>query len=228
MTTPDELKRALRPPSAPLDPAHRERLEQQVLEAFDRRGGEAPVARARPRWPRFAVIAATLLCLLSASQAPAEVQLEVGRRVTVELEGAPPDLHALGQAVAAALSPAAPAEVGIQVRRRAGGPARLIVDVWGPPLLDDAAARERLRPLVGQARVELTSLKGRVRSSLLDKLTHKLLRRRASPEELKAARRELLETLRRQEGEGAEIDVDVEQREDGQRFRVKVKRQAEQ
>ncbi len=226
--TSDKLKRALDAPRVPIDEAHRARLEERMLAAYDARS-QAPAPR-RASWLRYAVPLAVAASLITATQAPAEVLLDVGLEVRLALSAPPEDVEALGHAVSQALAGPGErpsSEVGVRIKRRADGPAELLVTVWGPPRgsLADAQARVRQLPGLAATQVQLVPLRGRVRDTVLGKFGRVVLRRSATPAELQAAKAQLLQQLRSAEGEGAEVDVDIEQTENGERVKVKVKRQ---
>lgn len=205
-----ELEQVLRRELVPIAQDHRERLEGRLLAEFDRHA--TPRAPRRPRWSRYAIAAVAVASLLTASQAPAELELEVGKRITVELSAptTPDDVETLRHAVADAFHPSGRSgEMNARFHRREGGAPVLIVDVWGQGLGTDAAARERVRELpgMGSARVHVTSVRGRVRETVFGKLRH-LFRNAVSPEELELARQQAIDELRRHEPKGA-IDVDI-------------------
>lgn len=226
--TDEELSRALRGREPPVDPAHRERLEAELLAAYDARAGR----RARPRvspWWRYATAAGFLLGLVTATQVTAEYKVEVGKRIRLVLPAGTPPPPELGERVSHAfVSPSSHlVDVSVMLRRTPEGEATVVVDVWGDGLAQDTEGLERLHALpefAGRA-VEVTSLKGRVRDNLLGVVGHSLFRAGASPEEREQARQRVIQELRRQEGEDARIDVDVEGDPDHPRMRVKVHKQ---
>jgi hypothetical protein len=226
--TDEELSQAMRGREPPLDMAHRARLEEKLLAAYDTRMGH----HARPirsPWLRYATAAGFLLCLVTATQVTAEYKVEVGKRIQLVLPAdrvLPPEL---GDRVARAFVSESShlVNVGVIFRRTPEGSTTLVVDVWGDRLAQDDSGLERLRamPEFAGLSVEVTSLNGRVRDNLLGLMGHSLFRKGASPEEREQARQRLIEELRRREGAGAEIDVDVEQDEQNQKLRVKVRKQ---
>lgn len=226
----EELSRALRD-REPLPPAHRERLEQELLAAYDARMGRRAPRRGAP-WLRFAATAGVLLCLVSASQVTAEYKVEVGKRLRLVLPAGQEPPPGLGDMVTRAFTsdPAHPLEVRVLMRPTPEGPMTLVVDIWGDRLTPDSEGLERLRamPEFAGLPVEVTSLQGRVRDNLIGVMRHSLFRAGASPEEREQARRRLVEELRRLEGEGVEIDVDVEEDAQNSRMRVRVRKQLSQ
>ena len=214
-----------------MDPAHRERLERELLAAYDARMERRTRRRGAP-WLRFAATAGILLCLVSATQVTAEYKVEVGKRLRLVLPVGTEPPEGLGALVGKAFVAGSSRLVDIQVRmhRTPEGPATLTVDVWGDQLAPDSEGLERLRatPELAGVPVEVTSLQGRVRDNLLGVVGHSLFRGGASPEEREEARRRFIVELRRLEGGGAEIDVDVEEDAQNSRMRVKVRKRVQQ
>ena len=129
---------------------HRERLEGELLSAFDRTVG----ASARPPsrvWMRYATAAACLLCLVTATQVPAGYKVEVGKRVSLALPAGDFAPERLVEDVTRALRTPQTKVVDVQVQRRLAkvdrGPQVLKVDVWGDGLAPDTEALARLRAL---------------------------------------------------------------------------------
>ena len=216
-------------PPPPEDPAHRARLEGELMAAFDRKAGSA--RRPSREWMRYATAAACVLCLVTATQVPAGYEVEVGRRVSLALpEGSSPAPEQLAEQVARALRTRDAKVVDVSVRRSFAkeheGPQQLRVDVWGHGLAPDAEVLARLQALPGlqDVPVRLERLEGRVHDTLLGALRHQLFRADATPEAREAARQRLVQELRRLEGPEAEVDVEVDQATGKQRVRVKVKR----
>ena len=226
--TDEELSRALRGPE-PLPPEHRERLERELLAAYDARMGRRAPRRNAP-WLRFAATALVLLCLVSATQVTAEYKVEVGKRLRVVLPAGQVPPRGFADTLAQAFTSGATrlVDVSVMLRRTPEGTGTLVVDVWGDGLAPDSEGLERLRamPELAGLPVEVTSLQGRVRDNLLGVVGHSLFRAGASPEERQQARHRLVEELRRREGDGARIDVDVEEDGEHSRMRVRVRKQA--
>lgn len=229
--TDEELSKALRGREPPADPAHRARLEQELLAAYDARVGQR-ARRARSPWLRYATAAGFLLCLVTATQVTAEYKVEVGKRIRLMMRAdqAPPS--ELGNTVAQAFLGGSSRLVDVQVmlRRTPDGQSTLTVDVWGDQLAQDAQGLERLHalPELEGVPVEVESLKGRVRGNLLGVVGHSLFRAGASREEREQARQRLIVELRRQEGEGADIDVDVEEDPQHPKLRVRVRKKLQE
>ncbi|WNG60700.1 hypothetical protein F0U59_42840 [Archangium gephyra] len=226
--TDEELSRALRGHEPKPDPAHRARLEQELLAAYDTRV-ERRARRVRsPLW-RYATAVVLLLGLVSATQVSAEYKIEVGKRIRVVLPVGREVPPGLGDRVARAFVSGSSrlVDVGVMLRRTPEGPATLVVDVWGDRLAQGGEGLERLRamPEFAGLPVEVTNLEGRMRDNLLGLVGHSLFRAGASTEEREVVRKRVIEELRRQEGDGAQIDVDVEGDSQKQRMRVRVRKQ---
>lgn len=228
--TDEELSRALKGHEPPARPEHQARLEQELLTAYDARV-EQRARRPRSPWLRYATAAGFLLCLVTATQVTAEYKVEVGKRILLVLPASqvpPRDFgHTLAQAFLADSSHLV--DVQVMLRRTPDGQTTLTVDVWGDQLAQDAQGLERLHtlPELSGVPVEVTSLKGRVRDNLLGVMRHSLFRAGTSREEREQARQRLIEELRRQEGEGADIDVDFEEGSQGSqdsKVRVRVRK----
>lgn len=226
--TDEELSRALRGREPPAHPEHQARLEQELLAAYDARA-KPPARRAPSPWWRYATAAVFLLCLVTATQVTAEYKVEVGKRIRLLLPADQQPSRELGQKVAQAFLSASSRLVDVQImlRRTPDGVGTLMVDVWGDQLVQDDEGLKRLHalPELAGISVEVTSLKGRVRDSLLRVVGHSLFRAGASPEEREQARQRLIQELRRQEGEGAAIDVDVNEDPQNRQLRVRVRKQ---
>jgi len=211
-----------RAPVAPPRPAHRQELEEALLQRF-----EARASRQVP-WLRLAAPALVVISLLAASAVPAEYLVEVGKRITVVLpSGSSPPPH-LGERLAGALHDerAQLLNVAVRIRRSPAGEATLVVEVWGDRLAEDEVVLQRLQAIDGLAQLtpRVEKLEGRVRDNLLDKVGHRLFRMGASPAERELARQKLIAELQAAEGPGAEVEVQLEEGDRGQ-VRVKVRKE---
>lgn len=225
--TDEELSKALRGREPPLDSTHRERLEKQLLAAYDARVERRTERNRSPLW-RYATAAVLVLCLVTTTQVSAEYKVEVGKRIRLVLPAGQLPSRELGQELARAFMSGSSrlVDVGVIMRRTPEGPTTLVVDVWGDRLVQDSEGMERLRamPELAGLSPEVTSLQGRVHDNLLGMLGHSLFRAGASPQERELARQRLIEELRRQEGEGADVDVDIDSESGKQRVRVRVRK----
>ncbi len=209
-------------------PAHRERLEGELLAAYDARRWTAP-ARRGWAWRRWAFAACALFAVWPISQVPASYTVEVGTQVEMELpSGADPS--ATADALIAALAPLREptgqvGELRARISQREPGGTQLSLEVWSVGL-SDAALEARVHAVPGLAGVpvRLTRLAGKVTDTLAGLAKH-LLRRGATPEERERARRAVVEALQQQEGADAHIQVEVSP--DGRRLQVNVRKPAE-
>ncbi len=228
--TDEELSQALRGREPEPSPEHCARLEQALLTAYDARRGDQ-ARRARAPWLRYATAAGFLLCLVTATQVTAEYKVEVGKRIRLVLPANRPPPPDFAEKVAQAFlfESSRLVDVKAMLRRTPDGPATLVVDIWGDQLVQDDTGLERLHalPELSGVSVEVTSLQGRVRDNLLGLVGHSLFRAGASPEERAQARQRLIEELRHQEGDGADIDVEVTEDLENPRLRVRVRKLAQ-
>ncbi len=226
--TDDELSQALRGREPPAHPEHQARLEQELLAAYDARV-QRTARRARSPWWRYATAAGFLLCLVTATQVTAEYKVEVGKRIRLMLPADQLPSRELGHKVAQAFVSTSShlVDVKIMIHRTPEGTTTLMVDVWGDQLAQDGEGLERIQalPELAGSSVEVTSLKGRVRDSLLRVVGHSLFRAGASPEEREQARQRLIQELMRQEGEGAAVDVDINEDPQNRQLRIRVRKQ---
>lgn len=225
----EKLSRVLRGLESPVDPEHRARLEQALLAAYDARS-ERWVGRRKTFGWRVATAVGVLLCLVTSTRVTAEYKLEMGKRIRLVFPADRTPPPELGDTVARALVSESShlADVEVSLRREPGGPATLRVDVWGERLApnDEGLARLRALPELAGLPLDVESLTGHVRDNLWGLLGHTLFRADSSPEELAAAREQLMEALRRQEGEGADIHVTLEPDPLHPRMRIQVRKPA--
>jgi hypothetical protein len=201
------------------DRARRSALEAELLAEFDRR--HPP--RTRTRRARLApLLAAAALAagILAAAGAPAEYAAELGQRIEVRAPpgGQLPRGDALAGLIEAGLASAGGAHKEAEVRVLVKEGEEVVrVDVWGAPIEGIA---ERLRPALASAPVQVTTLSGPVRTSVLGLFAHRFLKLRGDPQALEAARRELQAALA---AEGRAGTVEVDTPGGGKRVRVRVK-----
>ncbi len=213
-------------PRFPVDPAQREALKAALLARHAQRY-PARTARAHPWLPRLAMAAALGALLLGSFAAPAEHEVELGRRITLFMKGeVPPPEPKLFRPLLQQLANqrgAAPVEVQVKAQRT---PARLSlqVELWGAALAPDAAGRLRAGiPGLEDATITDQPLRGRARTRLLPMLGRRLLGLTDDPAELAAARAELQADLAAR-GQQGDVDIRVERGEDGRkRVEVEVK-----
>jgi hypothetical protein len=210
------------------DPRKREALERTLLSRYDAR-----VLR-RPRRPlSLAWVAAALLLVSGAALAmamPAQVPVEVGKRVLVHL---PPRgaVDTVPTVVADVARESGAKVMDLWVKAH-GNPRSMEVevDVWGDRLPGDDDMARKLQERIPEASgVEVRSLAGRVNGTVLRSVAERLLRKGASPEERAAARNELIEELRKKHGTRPQLEVEVREGEDGRHMlKLKVRQEEEE
>jgi hypothetical protein len=197
-----------------------EQIEKILLNEYERRWKGAEIRRERALRPAFFILLLALIAL--PMRVPAEYFVEVGKRITFQVDGSDvdsavprlfPDLGNNG-------------EIAVQVRRL---PDKTIVrvDVWGTHLPSDHEIRDRVRrvfPKVVSPEIEVASLEGLVRNDLMHKLAWELFRAGTSPTEIASARERLIEELRRIEGPDADVQLDTEEHDSNKRIRIQVRK----
>ena len=216
-----KLWRIFRSNTLPPEQAHRERLERQLLAAYDAQRIQ-PIYRRRA-WVRFAPAMAVLLTLLTAS-VPANYPVQVGKRIAIEFPGDPPETAPKALAHAVSMGPNFSRTVSIQLRRIHGGPTVLIANVWGERLLPDTTILERLNalPEFTNTQISVAALEGKIHDNVAGLVRHRLFKASSTPEARERARQALVEELRRTEGSHATIDVQVDGDGEWEKVRVKV------
>ena len=215
--------------------ARRDRLEAELLTAFDRRypPSRSPTARRG----RIFAAAGLALAIAGACRLPAQYQVDMGARIGIivhesQLEGL--DLDTIVRYVTD-LYPLEEFDVAIVRRTRMvhGVPdstATIRLDMVGDEVeLDSDALWDELRqefPVLRQAaRMEEEQLEATVRGTLGGKLSHRMLDVIIDRQGVEAARRHVLEQLDEQGLQGT-ARVEVRDEADGRR-RVEVKVRAQ-
>ncbi|WP_437326588.1 hypothetical protein [Sorangium sp. So ce381] len=219
-----KLRRLLGEP-APLRPEHARELEGELMAAFGQLYPEQEVVPMKRLWLRKALVvaAAAVVCGAAACVAPADVEVPVGRSISIEVaDGAElPEPEALMAAVRGEGKTARRARVMVR-GRRGDGATTLTLDVWGDEVPEGDVA-ERIRaafPALAGAEIREDVLAGTVRGTLGAKLGHELLDLDVlDKDDVEAARRQVMEQLAAQ---GVEGKVDVQIEGDGEKRKVKV------
>lgn len=169
--------------------------------------------------------AAALILGVAACAAPADMDVDVGRRLRIEYDAAAGPAPEAILEVVRGFGPLD--DVTVQVRKR-GGAIAIELDAWGDGLPAGPLAgrlQEALPGLAG-ASIEEEPLTGKVRGTLGEKLGHDLLDLDVlDAEDVEEARQRLMAELRAQ-GVGGQVDVQIEDEGGGKR-KVKVRVQAE-
>jgi hypothetical protein len=220
------LRRLLGGPSQ-LRREHARELEAELLERFDQvRPGKETYKMRRLVFKKVLVAcAAVLLVGAAACAAPADVDVEVGRSITIRSadEAALPDPEALAELVR---GEGRRLEVTLRVRKESGALA-VELQVWGDELPDEPLAK-RIReafPALARAEIREEPLEGTLRGTLGAKLGHELLDLDVVDQgDAEALRRKLMERFA---AEGVEGRVDVQVEQSGSQRKVKVRVQQE-
>ena len=175
----------------------------------------------------FVVAAALMLLGVAACAAPADIDVDLGKRVTIELaeDARPPaDPEAI---VSIVKGQSTTTEVGVRMMMQ-NGHATLTIEVWGNGLSKEPIA-EKIRaaiPEVAGATIREEMLEGKVHGTLGEKLGHDFLHLDVIDEnDVEAAREQVMKQLAAQ-GVTGKVDVEVENEGDGKRkVKVRVERE---
>ena len=208
---------------------HAAALEKELLADYDKRY-RRPTATHRLRWVSVVSAAVLLLGVLAAAKAPAEYAESLGQRIEVtSLPGEPlPRGAELARIVEEGLAPnlgrqGSRTEVNVNVVQLGSGARVLRVDVWGDGRKDLLQALRARIPALAHADVKLIPLEGKVQTSVAGLVGHRMLRLRARPELIEAARAALRERIGR--GDAAtSVEVDVEEAGGKKRVLIRVRR----
>ena len=225
---PDEIENDLNallgstvPPSA----GHADRLEVELF-------GDAPVGvQPRRGWIRFAAAAGVaLLAAVGACSLPAEVPMEMGRQIEMDLPfdaKAPDKIQALAKELESSL-PVEELDVMVEVQKEEftdGRPAHAqmhaTIRMWGTDL-DPATIQDALTPFDG---AEITVLEGVVQTTVGERFRHQAFKSALADKDVEAAKRAIVEELVAA-GEVGKAKVRVEDDGDGhRRVEVRVERE---
>lgn len=223
------LGRILEPSQKPR-PEHRAALEQKLLAEFqERHPQEENYKMKRFGMRKVLLVAAALMMVgIAACAAPADIDVDVGRRITIELaEGAQPpkDPEAIVKIVE---GNGAPAQVDVRLMKQ-DGKTTLQIEAWGNGVANQSFA-EKIRtavPEVANAQIREEVLEGKVHGTLGEKLGHDLLNLDVIDEnDVEAAKEQVMKQLAAQ-GVTGKVDVDVQNEGPGKR-RVKVRVEREE
>ncbi|MBL0275304.1 MAG: hypothetical protein IPQ24_04230 [Anaeromyxobacter sp.] len=219
------LTRIFRRQEAPPSGGHRAALEAELLARF----GELHPQSRRERsmsmitgW-RLALVGGLLLAAGGASQAPADVKAEIGKRIEVVSGG--PLAHPVVEAAVAALQAGGRRfEVRVQGEPRGDGQVLTRIELFGETVaLDEVAATlRRAVPALAGLPISVVPIEREVAGTVGEAAGRLVgLERTLSPEELKAA----ISAELAAEEPGAEVEVEVEEDQGGARqVRVQVRR----
>jgi hypothetical protein len=206
--------RDLYPTPEAASPDERDALERRLLARFDQLHPQKEVPMPEKKRLLFAL--ALIAGVTIALRAPAQYPAEVGRRITIHEawpEGEGPDVAA----IVAELKGSSPSQVDVR-RTIENGASDLEITLFAENLPADIEQRLRAKfPELEDARIDVTPVEGRVKTSVAGWIKAKLLQAGNDPAKLEAARREVQAELQKQ-NPGAHVDVQVG---DG-KVRVKV------
>jgi hypothetical protein len=211
--------------SAPPPPAHQAELEQALLARY----GELHPKSRKERtmgaivlW-RAAVVAGLLAAAGGASQAPADYQAEIGKRVTV-LSEAPLPPEQLKAAVKAVEASGAMQQVRVRGIKAGDGPMRTTIELYGETAAmgDIPAIMRRAAPMLAALPITVEPIERTVQGELGDRVKHLVGMDHLPPDEL--AR--LIEAELHEADPSAKVEVQVEQSEGRREVRVEMKKEA--
>jgi hypothetical protein len=210
------LTRLLHRPGQGPGAAHRDALEKDLLARYRElhpKSQEKKTMMTAMTW-RVAVVGGLLAALAGASQAPADVKAEIGKRI--ELVGEAPLPREQEQAIVKALEAGGRRyEVRVLVRREGENRVRTTIELFGATvgLADVEATIRKAVPALAGRSIEVSAVERTVPGTVGD-LAGKWagMEKKLPPDELKKA----IEAELRQKHPGATVDVQVSDR-DGKR-----------
>ncbi len=215
------LDRLARRPSPP-SPGHRDALEQQLLA---RHGELYPQSRKESRMPfvtswRAALAAAVFAAAVGATQAPADYQAEIGKRIEITSDTplGPDRVKAAVKAVEG--GDRKYLQVRVKVEKKGAGPFVTSIELFGDTVAagDLAAAVRKAVPALAAVPITVTPIERTVHGDLGDAAAARLAGKKLSPEALaKAIEAELKATE-----PDAKVEVEVERGEGTEEVRVRV------
>lgn len=228
------LRRLFKAP-APLRAEHARELEGELMARFERLYPEEEKVPMRRLWWRkvLVVAAAAMIVGAAACAAPADMEVVVGRSVSIQVPAGAelPDPEALLAAVRGEKREGEPGErreQSVEMRvRMENGVRTLQLEVWGGDASRGGVA-ERIRaafPALAGAEIREEALEGTVRGTLGEKLGHELLDLDVIDEgDVEEARRQVMAQLAAKGVEG-KVDVQIEGGPGERRVKVRVERE---
>jgi hypothetical protein len=203
------LTRLLHRPGEGPGAAHRDELEQDLLARFGELHPTSPEERTMTTtmmW-RATVLGGLVLALAGASQAPADVKAEIGKRI--ELVGEAPLPRDQEQAIVKALEAGGREyQVRVQVRKTGEKQVRTTIELFGATvgLADVEATIRKAVPALAGRPIKVSAVERTVSGTLGDVAGKWAgLEKQLPPDELKKA----IEAELRQKHPGATVDVQV-------------------
>jgi hypothetical protein len=227
--------------SAPASSTHARELEQQLLAAFDRRDRErATPKKERPlmknKWFRRSLLVSAVAALLGAAAcvAPAEVDVEIGRSLSIHYDTTRKDAprpdeieRVLSTLIAdeanakqTAGHDVAPYQVTVDLRGDRDNFTTFNAEIWGGDSHDEPFGPRLKKAFVALADADVREQMryGRVRESLAKKLGHELLDIDFEIDhgDVEAARKKVMADLKAH-GVDGKVDVQVSDGDGGER-----------
>lgn len=217
------LGRVLGPVRKPR-PEHKAALEKKLLEEFHKVHPKEEEYKMKRFGMRKALLVAAALMMagLAACAAPADIEVDVGRRISIELaQGTPPpaDPEAIVNIIR---GEGTTAQVDFRMKMQ-NGKGMLEIEAWGNGLSKLGIA-DKIRaavPELAKAEIREEVLEGKVHGTLGEKLGHDWLHLDVIDEnDVEAAKEQVMKQLAAQ-GVTGKVDVDIQNEGDGKR-KVKV------
>jgi len=218
------LDRLARRPSPP-SPGHRDALEQDLLARYGELHPKSPKESRMPfvtSW-RAALAAAVLVAATLATQAPADYQAEIGKRVEISSD-APLGHDKVKAALAAIEGPERKyAQVRVRVEKQGDGPFVTTIEILGDTAATgDLAARVRKAvPSLAAVPITVTPIERTIHGDLGDAAVARLAGQKLSPEALARA----IEAELKAVDPDAKVEVQVERGDGTEEVRVRVTRE---
>lgn len=219
------LGRLLEPSPKPR-PEHRAALEEKLLAEFRESYPKEEAYKMKKFGMRKALLVAAALMMvgIAACATPADIEVDVGKRVSIALpEGTPPpeDPEAI---VSIVRGSGTTAQVDLRMKMQ-NGQGVLEIEMWGNGLSKEPVA-DKVRaavPALAKAEIREEMLEGKVRGTLGAKLGHELLDLDVIDEsDVEVAKEQVMKQLAAQ-GVTGKVDVDIQNDGPGQRkVRIKV------
>lgn len=217
------LGRILEPSQKPR-PEHKAALEEKLLNEFQNRYPKEEAYKMKRFGMRKALLVAAALMMLgiAACAAPADIEVDVGKRVSIEVApGAEPeDPEAIVNIVRGS---GTTTEVGVRMTMQ-DGKGLMEIEAWGNGLSKEPIA-DKIRvavPSLAKAEIREEVLEGKIRGTLGEKLGHDWLNLDVIDEnDVELAKEQVMKQLAAR-GVTGKVDVDVQNEGPGKR-KVKVR-----
>lgn len=226
-----EMRRSLGRVLAPFRkprPEHKAALEEKLLAKFNEIHPKEEDYRMKRFGLRKALLVAAAVMTLgvAACAAPADIEVDVGRRVSIELpEGVEPPLdHQAIEAMIQGNGSTTEARVRMAMQN---GKSTFEIEVWGNGLSKtDVADEIRAKfPALAKAAIHEEVLEGRVHGTLGQKIGHHWLNLDViDKSDVEAAKQQVMQQLAAQ-GVTGKVDVDVQDEGGKRKVKVRVERE---